>query len=201
MTWIFTRLDTNQHIVIERDMVVGRHANADIVLDKQEVSRQHAGIGLNDAGIYIVDLNSSNGTFVNGEQISGEYQLKHGDHVRFADIEFKISQQDDNAETNTESDTKNAQDMSEQGMLSLNERAKDIQVNREGMPQNMSIPKPAPIPEGVDVNQPQAVAISEQDHPPSDLEQEKEQQKSAYVGLISLIILVMIIVAVAIVVL
>lgn len=212
MTWILTRLgdDTSQAFIIDRDMVVGRHANADIILDSQEVSRKHAGIGLNDAGIYVVDLGSANGTFINNETFSGEYQLKAGDTIRFAHIEFQVSVQENNTDVSENNSTNNeqqttadnhttenntvdnsiAQQMNEQGMPSLTERAQDIQVSREGMPQNISIPKPAPIPEGVDVNQPQPVAITEQDKIPSDIEQDKEEKKSAKVGLISIIVLI-----------
>lgn len=217
MTWILTRLgdEPSQAFIIDRDMVVGRHANADIILDSQEVSRKHAGIGLNDAGIYVVDLGSANGTFINNETFSGEYQLKAGDTIRFAHIEFRVSVQENNTDVSENNSTNNeqqntaqqttadnhaienntvdnsiAQQMNEQGMPSLTERAQDIQVSREGMPQNISIPKPAPIPEGVDVNQPQPVAITEQDKIPSDIEQDKEEKKSAKVGLISIIVLI-----------
>lgn len=208
--WIFTRLDTNHKIMIERDIVIGRHTNSDIFLDSQEISHKHAGINLNDAGIYIIDLNSSNGTFVNGERITGKYQLKNGDNIRFANIEFRVATQENNADVRENNSTNNeqqttadnyaiknnsvdnsiAQQMNEQGMPSLTERAQDVQVSREGMPQNISIPKPAPIPEGVDVNQPQPVAITEQDKIPSDIEQDKEEKKSAKVGLISIIVLI-----------
>ena len=58
------------------------------------------------------------------------------------------------------------------------------------MPQQVSIPKPAPIPENVRVEvvaEPKPVPMQE---PVSRVAQEKEQQKNASVGLISIIILV-----------
>ncbi len=81
------------------------------------------------------------------------------------------------------------QDLSDQGMPSLAERAAEVEVRHDGMPQNISIPKPAPIPEGVDVNvkQPSPVTF---DEPVSRVAEEKEQQKNASVGLITIIILV-----------
>ncbi|MNH16625.1 hypothetical protein D3C79_762720 [compost metagenome] len=83
-----------------------------------------------------------------------------------------------------------SQDLSDQGMPSLTERAAEIEVSRDGMPQNISIPKPAPIPEGIDVNvQPQQTPVAF-DEPVSRVAEEKEQQKNASVGLITIIILV-----------
>jgi len=78
----------------------------------------------------------------------------------------------------------------DQGMPSFAERAAETTINREGMPQNIGIPKPAPIPEGVAVQanpEPKPVAMEE---PVSRVAAEKEQQKNASVGLIAIIILV-----------
>lgn len=56
------------------------------------------------------------------------------------------------------------------------------------MPQQVGIPKPAPIPEGVDVQaEQQPTAIEE---PVSRVQQEVEQQKNASVGLISIVVLI-----------
>jgi hypothetical protein len=76
----------------------------------------------------------------------------------------------------------------DQGMPSLAERAAEP-VNRDGMPQQVNIPKPAPIPEGVNVQaiaDPQPVAVEE----PVSRVAKKEQQKNASVGLISIVVLI-----------
>ena len=76
-------------------------------------------------------------------------------------------------------------------MPELNQRDSSVQLNRDGMPQGVAVPKPAPIPEGVDIHavqaEPTPVPVEQ---PVSRVEQEKEQQKNASVGLISLIVLV-----------
>jgi pSer/pThr/pTyr-binding forkhead associated (FHA) protein len=53
-----------------------------IQLYDEMVSRRHARIYCQDGEFYIEDLHSTNGTFVNGEQIYFPAQLKHGDTVR-----------------------------------------------------------------------------------------------------------------------
>jgi Protein of unknown function (DUF3662)/FHA domain len=50
--------------------VIGRGAEADVVVDDAGVSRRHAELHLKDGKARVVDLGSTNGTYVNGERIS-----------------------------------------------------------------------------------------------------------------------------------
>jgi len=198
MTWKLQAITgeiTGQEISVDRDMLVGRHQDADVLLQAAEISRRHAALLLKDQLLWVQDLNSSNGTFVNDIRIEQEKQLHDGDIVQFASFKFSVlapaKEILDLPEIEAEPVQTAAltQDLSDQGMPSLAERAAETEVRRDGMPQNVSIPKPAPIPEGVDVNvkQPSPVAFEE---PVSRVAEEKEQQKNASVGLITIIILV-----------
>ncbi|MFI8125499.1 FHA domain-containing protein [Acinetobacter sp. ABJ-A23_2] len=198
MTWKLQAITgefTGQEISVDRDMLVGRHQDADLLLQAAEISRRHAALLLKDQLLWVQDLNSSNGTFVNDIRIEQEKQLHDGDIVQFASFKFSVlapAQENlDLPEIEAEpvQTTVPTQDLSDQGMPSLAERAAETEVRRDGMPQNVSIPKPAPIPEGVDVNvkQPSPVTF---DEPVSRVAEEKEQQKNASVGLITIIILV-----------
>jgi len=198
MTWKLQAITgeiTGQEISVDRDMLVGRHQDADVLLQAAEISRRHAALLLKDQLLWVQDLNSSNGTFVNDIRIEQEKQLHDGDIVQFASFKFSVlapaKEILDLPEIEAEPVQTAAltQDLSDQGMPSLAERAVETEVRRDGMPQNISIPKPAPIPEGVDVNvkQPSPVAFEE---PVSRVAEEKEQQKNASVGLITIIILV-----------
>ncbi|ENV95945.1 FHA domain-containing protein [Acinetobacter calcoaceticus] len=198
MTWKLQAITgeiTGQEISIDRDMLVGRHQDADVLLQAAEISRRHAALLLKDQLLWVQDLNSSNGTFINDIRIEQEKQLHEGDIVQFASFKFSVlapvQEIEDLPEIEVEPvNTAPSQDLSDQGMPSLTERAAEIEVSRDGMPQNISIPKPAPIPEGVDVNvQPQQTPVAF-DEPVSRVAEEKEQQKNASVGLITIIILV-----------
>ncbi|MFV5377113.1 FHA domain-containing protein [Acinetobacter calcoaceticus] len=198
MTWKLQAITgeiTGQEISIDRDMLVGRHQDADVLLQAAEISRRHAALLLKDQLLWVQDLNSSNGTFINDIRIEQEKQLHDGDIVQFASFKFSVlapvQEIEDLPEIEAEPvNTTQSQDLSDQGMPSLTERAAEIEVSRDGMPQNISIPKPAPIPEGVDVNaQPQQTPVAF-DEPVSRVAEEKEQQKNASVGLITIIILV-----------
>lgn len=65
-------------------ITIGRSTeNNDIVVNDQKVSRNHLQMVMDDNGNYsVVDLGSTNGTFVNGQRIFGEVRLKLGDEVR-----------------------------------------------------------------------------------------------------------------------
>src|SRR5689334_5615268 len=70
--------------------VLGRHPDCDIVLDIGAVSRQHAQILLVENDFYVEDLESRNGTFVNGEPIKGRQRLVENDQVRVCDLLFSF---------------------------------------------------------------------------------------------------------------
>ena len=65
-------------------ITIGRSTeNSDIVVNDEKVSRNHLQMVMDDNGNYsVVDLGSTNGTYVNGQRISGEVRLRLGDEVR-----------------------------------------------------------------------------------------------------------------------
>jgi len=71
-------------------VVLGRHPDCDLVLDVGAVSRQHARITLDNGDYYIEDLQSRNGTFVNGNRVEGRQKLCEDDQVRVCDLVFSF---------------------------------------------------------------------------------------------------------------
>jgi len=69
--------------------------NVDYCIEKNVVSRYHAKITKEEDRIYITDLNSTNGTYVNEEilQTYEKCEIKHGDRIALANLqyEFKLS--------------------------------------------------------------------------------------------------------------
>jgi hypothetical protein len=63
-----------------REIVVGRSSDLDMVLVEDMVSRKHAKITTDEQGVSIQDMGSTNGTFVNGEKIR-KVDLKDGDRI------------------------------------------------------------------------------------------------------------------------
>ncbi|MBC8387737.1 MAG: FHA domain-containing protein [Actinobacteria bacterium] len=77
---------------MEKDIVfVGRSSNSDIVINDKKASRNHARIIHNNGMYTIEDLNSRNGTRINGQKISGSRHLNPGNIVKIGNCEFSIS--------------------------------------------------------------------------------------------------------------
>ena len=70
-----------RQLPLERPVVVGRDAAADVVLNDERVSRQHARITPQAGGAVVEDLDSRNGTFVNREEIHSPVTALPGDDV------------------------------------------------------------------------------------------------------------------------
>jgi adenylate cyclase len=69
--------------------VVGRAVTSDVPIYDPTVSRRHAELTLADGGVRVLDLGSSNGTFVNGTRIT-ESVAADGDIVTFGKVPFKV---------------------------------------------------------------------------------------------------------------
>jgi hypothetical protein len=67
-------------VATEKQILIGRSSDLDMVLVEDMVSRKHARIAMQADQIWIEDLGSTNGTFVNGEKIK-RARLKEGDRV------------------------------------------------------------------------------------------------------------------------
>ena len=67
-------------IELAKDIVVmGRDVNNDIVVNDAEVSRTHTRLTAQSEGYIVEDLASTNGTFLNGQRLTGPKLMRHGD--------------------------------------------------------------------------------------------------------------------------
>lgn len=70
--------------------IIGRGETAHLRPASDLVSREHCAIEVADGRVTIVDLNSRNGTFVNGTQLTGSLVARSGDSVRIGRLQFQI---------------------------------------------------------------------------------------------------------------
>ena len=69
---------------------VGRSSKADIQIDHESISRNHAKLINRDGKVTLEDLGSTNGSYVNDEQVSGEFAMRNGDLVKIGRTIFKF---------------------------------------------------------------------------------------------------------------
>jgi pSer/pThr/pTyr-binding forkhead associated (FHA) protein len=103
-------------------LTIGRRTGNDIVIDNQAISGSHARIFQEDQTYFIEDLNSLNGTFLNGQKVS-KYALKHGDIILIGNhtIEFMS---DKPPETDTARPVIRGRSMNETMVLSPSDQKK-----------------------------------------------------------------------------
>jgi two-component system cell cycle response regulator len=76
--------------LVSETTILGRSSKADIQVDQESVSRNHAKLIAQDKQVVIQDMGSTNGTYVNDEQIKGEFQLRNGDLIKIGRTIFKF---------------------------------------------------------------------------------------------------------------
>lgn len=81
-------------LLANKEIIIGRSGDLDMVLLEDMVSRKHAKISTTGAQMNIQDLGSTNGTFVNGEKIKKQ-RLKEGDRILIGTSIIKIIAQAD----------------------------------------------------------------------------------------------------------
>jgi FHA domain len=72
-------------------LTIGRTAQNDVALEGDEfASASHVRVDPRRDGVWVVDLDSTNGTFVNGHRIDGPHRLAVGDVVRVGETELRF---------------------------------------------------------------------------------------------------------------
>ena len=70
-------------------MTIGRAVGSDLRVDTPLASRLHALLSVREDGVYVSDLDSSNGTYLNGRKIE-KAQLHHRDVIRVGDCDIRF---------------------------------------------------------------------------------------------------------------
>ena len=90
---------THWNIPVEKnEILIGRSTGCDLILQAPSISRKHSVLRLFGEHIYIRDLVSRNGTFVNGVRTPDELELRDGDIIRLGELEFRLEELDENEE-------------------------------------------------------------------------------------------------------
>jgi hypothetical protein len=71
-------------------LTIGRSTDADVRIEDRFASGVHARVYSRSGGYYVEDMNSTNGTYLNGGELRGESALSDLDQVRIGDTEFRF---------------------------------------------------------------------------------------------------------------
>ena len=71
-------------------IMIGRGANCQLILDDDYVSTRHARVVGSPSGIYVEDLGSTNGTYVNGQRITAPTTITLADTVRIGKTMLRL---------------------------------------------------------------------------------------------------------------
>lgn len=94
-------------VTVSESLSVGRGSDNDVVLGSKQVSRNHAVLSVLDGQLYVKDLDSSNGTFINNERIEGNMSslLQANDTIGFASFNFKVNTSAADAQMNSQTES------------------------------------------------------------------------------------------------
>lgn len=132
------------------EIYLGRDLANDIPIGQPEVSRRHARFFIDEGHVYIEDLGSTNGTFINGLRISSPQQLRPGDAITVGENVVLVF---------------------EKAALDIEEQLAPISAKKEEYtPVSQSIPEPevyqpTPEPYSYSASQEAAAVVMEEEEP------------------------------------
>ncbi len=78
----------SEYSLFKDEVTVGRGEDNDVVIPHASVSRAHARLMKRNGAYELMDLNSTNGTFIDDRRLAGSQSLSNGSRVRFGDVQF-----------------------------------------------------------------------------------------------------------------
>jgi pSer/pThr/pTyr-binding forkhead associated (FHA) protein len=76
---------------LAEELTVGRAAGCQVAIDDNYASQLHARIFKRDGRLYVEDLGSTNGTFLNRRKVSGPAQLRRGDRLQIGKTVLEVT--------------------------------------------------------------------------------------------------------------
>lgn len=104
--WMLASVNPSQQInpltvIHPMPFSIGRKSGNSLQLNSRAVSSQHAELVERDGDLILVDRQSTNGTYVNGQRVTSEVKLRSEDLIQIADIAFRVRCDDHATATNT----------------------------------------------------------------------------------------------------
>ena len=85
-------VEAGESFEIGRGLTIGRSSDSAIQITDSFASGRHARVELRNGVAQLEDLRSTNGTYLNGQRVEGEIDLRAGDLIRIGDSEFRYEE-------------------------------------------------------------------------------------------------------------
>jgi hypothetical protein len=92
------KLEGQSYSIPPQGLRVGRQAGNEVLLDDTGVSRQHARLIFHNGALWVQDMGSRNGVFVNEVRVQAHRQLSPGDKIRIGNTVFEVRLDDGTAD-------------------------------------------------------------------------------------------------------
>ncbi|MCI0413585.1 RDD family protein [bacterium] len=133
-----------EYELTDEAITMGREATNKVVIADPSVSRQHAWIEKRPDGYYLVDKNSSNGTYVNGKKVT-QQKLNHNDKVNLGSASLVFEDEDEGATFILNRQELPDVTRAEEERFNPNERVTDaLNADDVGVREDRPLPPPPP---------------------------------------------------------
>jgi hypothetical protein len=82
-------LHAGQSFVVGLGLVIGREGGNEVRIEDNFASGRHARVFDHDGLVFLEDMNSTNGTYLNGRRVDGQEPLNPHDRIQIGDTEFR----------------------------------------------------------------------------------------------------------------
>ncbi len=149
---------TEQREYHKNEVTIGRLPGNDIILAKGNVSKYHSRIVAKDGKFIIVDMKSTNGTFVNGKKIAAPQVLKPTDQVYIGDYILNVEALADEGPVMTRAGQPEEEYYDEQGEEPYEDEEGAYEEDEPYEEEEEEAPPPAPAPKGMPASLASALA-------------------------------------------
>ncbi len=158
---LYNGMEVSRHPVGGAKLTVGRSKQCDVVIGLLGLSRKHAQIERRGKEVFVEDLGSQNGTWVNNQRIGANRKLKHGDLLNFYDYAV-LYLEDGNVEVGFQGATFTPpSDEHNLDELSHKETGRGDPASSKGAARHVSVRGPAPMADSVASGKPSPESQSE----------------------------------------
>ncbi|MEX0993144.1 MAG: FHA domain-containing protein [Solirubrobacterales bacterium] len=85
-------LEVGDAFEIGQGLTIGRSVDSALRIEDSYASGKHARVFERAGAVHLEDLRSTNGTYLNGERVEGEVELRPQDVIRIGDTEFRVEE-------------------------------------------------------------------------------------------------------------